>query len=108
MALQKTIKLPGGATGNYIRVASFGWDPEGGVFSAHFLLFADEATAKPADGTKGVPLTPVSFCRLRLSGAQFALLGRGKVTEAAIYALAKTQPLICDLGPTILADAIDV
>lgn len=120
MALQKTITLPSGAVGNYIRIGSFFWDRDGSALSVHFNLYADAAHAKSASGAKPAVLAE-SFARMRLSAStpsagstptapatQWALVEPGKIAESAIYAAAKTEPAICDLGADILHDAIDV
>jgi len=110
MALQKTIDLPSGVSGNYIRLTSYRWDRSTLEASAIFALYLDAAHA--ASGADY--LVPV-IAKLRLSGDKFAeYLSSAALADneiaAQIYAAAKSETLLAGGGLTsiILGDALDV
>ena len=110
MALQKTITLPNGASGNYIRLGAYTWDRVSRECSAHLLLFT---TAAQASSYPSAPLCLIA--KLRLTGAKFdEYLGNSALEEATaaaqIYAAAKAETLLAGAGLTsvVLADATNV
>lgn len=110
MALQKTIALPSGVSGNYIRLTCYRWDRASQEASAVFALYLDAAHA--AAGAEY--LVPV-IAKLRLSGAKFSeYLGAAALEDHQVaeqlYEAAKVEPLLAGGGLTAmdLADAIDV
>ena len=112
MALQKTITLPNGASGSYIRVGAYTWDRQTNEASAHFMLHTDAAFAESAPGS---PLCLIA--KLRLQGDKFiqylgndALAVDGVTVLGQFYAAAKIEPLLAGAGFTSisLADAQDV
>ena len=110
MALKKTIALPSGISGDYIRLTAFRWDRSTTEATANFALYLDAAHAQ--DGSDY--LVPV-IAKLRLSGAKFtqylsaAALADHQVAEQ-LYAAAKLETLLAGGGLTsvTLADALDV
>lgn len=116
MALQKTIALPNGAAGNYIRVGAYTWDRVTREASAHLLLYASAAYADSA------PKSPLCLiAKVRLFGDKFdeylstaaldALVDAGPdPVRDQLYAAAKAEPLIPggELTALSLADAVDV
>lgn len=110
MAFQKTISLPSGVSGNYIRVTSYRWDRYAKECSATLSLYLDATHAQGG----GEPLVAV-IAKLRLSGWQFTeYLGALALAEhaavAQIYAAARVEMLIAGGGITQIsfADAQDV
>ena len=110
MALQKTIALPSGVSGNYIRLTSYRYDRSTLEASAIFALYLDAAHAQ--DGADY--LVPV-IAKLRLSDATFTqYLGAAALADhqvaAQLYAAAKVETLLAGGGLTsvTLDDAIDV
>ena len=110
MALQKTIALPSGVSGNYIRLTSYRWDRSTLEASAIFALYLDAAHA--SGGSEY--LVPV-IAKLRLSGAKFTeYLGSAALAEneiaAQLYAAAKAETLLAGGGLTsvVLGDALNV
>jgi len=112
MALSKTITLPNGAAGNYIRLGSYSWDRLTREASAAFLLHTSQALAAAAPSA---PLCLIAV--LRLNGAKFdaylsnaALEREGKTVVEAFYDAAKVEPLIAggELTSISLADAANV
>ena len=113
MALSKSITLPNGISGNYIRVAdSFELNRRQGIVTAHVALFADEAHAAT------LPNYPLAVIGLvELSGEKFTqYLGRDAVAAASgnivgqLYLAAKVETVRA-LGPLTelsLSDALDV
>lgn len=114
MALQKTITLRNGQSGNYIKLGPYFLDPLVKEASAQFMLHTDATHAASA------PDFPICMiAKLRLQGAKFdeylasAVLNAGGVTTAAkLYTAAKAEPLIAGGGLTQaeldLTDAADV
>ena len=110
MALQKTIALPSGVSGNYIRLTSYRYDRSTLEASAIFALYLDAAHAQ--DGADY--LVPV-IAKLRLSGAKFTeYLGAAALADhqvaAQLYVAAKVEPLLAGGGLSLidLSDALDV
>lgn len=114
MALQKSITLPTGATGNYIRIGAYTWDRMTREASAHLVLHtsAAQAAARP-----DAPLCIIA--KVRLAGAKFdAYLGNSILSDAGVnvlrklYEAAKSEPLQPGGGLTrgelSLSDAADV
>jgi hypothetical protein len=111
MALQKSITLANGATGNYIRVNAYRWDKGIREASALLALYTNATLAASAPGS---PLVPI-VAKLRLSGAKFdQYLGnaaldalpastRDKVREQ-FYAAAKIEGVISDYGDPATVD----
>ncbi len=113
MALKKPIKLPNGATGDYIQVGAYSWDRMTKEASAHLVLFASK---KQASANPEAPLCLLA--KLRLTGAKFdeylsneVLEGGGATVIRQLYAAAKVEPLRPGGGITVaeltLADATD-
>lgn len=105
MAFQKTIDLPSGVSGNYIRVSAFRWDRAAREASVLFALYKDASTA-----AAGQPLRE-SVAKLRLEGAVFdTWLGNASLGNALeqIYMAARAVPVISDFGAEIFAGAVDV
>lgn len=108
MALSKTINLPSGVSGNYIRLTSYRWDRTTREASAMFSLYLD--ASKGAD-LGAQPLVPI-VSKLRLVGDKFdhylgpAALELSDVL-AQLYLAAKVEPGISDYGADVLADAAD-
>ena len=112
MALQKTIALPSGVSGNYIRLSAYRWDRATREASAMFHLYKDAAQAANA------PASPLCLiAKVRLFGAKFdeylgnAVLGQPGVTVAGqLYEAAKNEPINAggDLTILDLSEAADV
>lgn len=118
MAFRKSISLPNGARGEYIRLGAFTWDRLARQASAHLMLYAD---ASHASCPSAAPLCLIA--KLRLAGAKFdaylsnTVLDAGAATIVGqLYAAAKVEPLIAggglpcpalNLPPVDLTDAID-
>ena len=104
MALQQTIALSNGQTGNYIRVGSYLWDPITRQASANLLLYTSAAFRESA------PSDPVCLiAKLRLVGDKFdeylansVLNGLTDTVVAQLYAAAKAEALIPGGGLTSL------
>lgn len=108
MAFQKTINLPSGDSGNYVRIAAFRWDRGVKEASALFSLYKSAASA--ASGSE--PQRPI-VAKLRLRGADFdKYLGNPAIKSADVlaqlYAAAKVEKVVSDFGNTLFADAQDV
>lgn len=112
MALQKSITLPNGAAGNYVRVGPYTWDPIAKESSAHLLLFVS-AAQRTANPTASLCL----IAKLRLIGAKFdqylansVLDGETVTVLGQLYAAAKLEPLVAGGGLTDvdLSDATNV
>ncbi len=113
MALSKSITLPSGVTGSYIRISAFRWDRNAKEASVLFDLFLDAATAAKAGST---PVAP-TVAKLRLVGTTAAAsgnlsqfdtyIGAAAVDVAQLYTAAKQEAAISDFGPTILHGAAD-
>jgi len=110
MALQKTIALPSGVSGNYIRLTSYRWDRSTLEASAIFALYLDAAHAQAGADY----LVPV-IAKLRLSGDKFTqYLGSTALADhqvaAQLYEAAKDETLLAGGGLTSidLSDALDV
>lgn len=114
MALQKSITLPNGATGNYIRLGPYFVDPLVKEASAQLMLHTNAAYAASAPE---MPLCMIA--KLRLQGAKFdeylanSVLNVDGVTLAGkLYEAAKAEPIIAGGGLTQaqldLSDAADV
>jgi len=110
MALQKTIALPSGISGNYIRLTSYRWDRSTLEASAIFALYLDAAHAQAGADF----LVPV-ISKLRLSGATFTrYLGAAALADhqvaAQLYEAAKNETLLVGggLDSIDLSDALDV
>ena len=123
MALQKTLALPTGVSGDYFRMVAFAWDRGARKASAHFALYKDAATA-----AAGAPLVPI-VAKLRLSEGQFdaylapaALAAAEADVVGQLYRAAKevsvaygeepTEPqpgveFRSDYGRDLFADAVD-
>lgn len=102
MALTKSITLPNGAAGNYIRLSACTWDRTTREASAHLHLFLSSAQAAAA------PSNPLCLlAKLRLTGAKFdtylshAAL-EGTTVAAQIYTAALVEPLNPGAGLTSL------
>jgi hypothetical protein len=123
MALEKTINLPSGVSGNYHRMVAFTWERGTRQASAHFALYKDAATA-----IAGEPLRPI-VAKLRLSGEKFdeylsaaALAAADGDVVAQLYLAARAvsaayaaEPatemaahMVSDFGRDVYADAEDV
>lgn len=114
MALQKSITLPNGVTGNYIRIGAHLWDRSTKEASCRLFLFTSAAYAASRPDQ---PLCLLAVIRLR--GAKFdhylsntALAGQGVTVLGQCYAAAKAEPLLPGGGLSraelSLADAVDV
>lgn len=110
MALQKTIALPSGVSGNYIRLTCYRWDRQAREASAIFALYLDAAHA-----TSGADYLVPVIAKLRLSGDKFTeYLGASVLAEyeisAQLYLAAKTETLLAGGGLTSidLGGALDV
>lgn len=108
MAFQKTFTLPSGVSGNYARISSFSWDRSVREAAATFALYIDAAAASSGKAA----LVPV-IAKLRVSGDKFALyLGNavlaGDDILGQLYLAAKTEPVSCDFGDDVFANAQDV
>lgn len=112
MALQKSIALPNGATGSYIRIGAYTWDRQTNEASAHLMLHTDAAFAESAPNS---PLCLIA--KLRLNGSKFlqylgndALSVEGVTVLGQLYSAAKVEPLLAGAGLTTIAldDAQDV
>tara|TARA_R110002050_G_scaffold186590_1_gene320923 strand:- start:160 stop:492 length:333 start_codon:yes stop_codon:yes gene_type:complete len=110
MALQKTINLPTGDSGDYLRITSVWWDRAVKQASAHLSLYKSAALA-----SGGAPPQVPIFAKLRLTGAKFdEYLSPGVLAAlevdvvAQLYAAAKVEPVVSDFGGAVLADATDV
>jgi hypothetical protein len=108
MAFQKTIELPSGVSGNYIRLTAHRWDRQSREAVAWFSLYVDAAAASSGKAA----LTPW-IAKLWLTGAKFdeylsnpALASSGVLAQ--LYAASKAEPISCDLGSDAFADALDV
>lgn len=66
MALQSSVTLSNGVSGNYIRITGFWWDRLAKEASAHFCLYASQSYANSAPD---MPLCLVA--KLRLNGDKF-------------------------------------
>lgn len=106
MALQKTIQLPSGVSGNYIRLSSIGeWDPIAKSASFHFALYLSQASR--AAGCSPLIANPIA--KLRLCGAKFDQYASAEnLSAASIYAAAKVEPLVSDFGASAFSGAEDV
>lgn len=114
MALQKTITLPNGASGNYIRIGAYTWDRMTREASAHLMLHTS--------ATHAAEHPEASLCllaKLRLHGSKFdeylanaVLAGEGVTVIGQLYAAAMSEPLIPGGGFTRagldLSDAVNV
>jgi len=108
MALQKTLTLPSGVSGNYSRLVTYRWDRATREAVALFALYLDASAA--AAGKQ--PLTPW-IAKLRLTGDKFDLYLSNAALEdhdviAQLYTAAKAEPVVSDFGSDVFADAIDV
>lgn len=114
MALQKTISLPNGASGNYVRVGTYAIDRLTREASIQFMLHGSAALAASAPDA---PLCMIA--KLRLNGAKFdeylsseALAAVGQNIVEQLYVAAKAEPLLAGGGLTQaqldLSDATDV
>ena len=108
MAFQKTLTLPSGVSGNYIRLISHRWDRQAREAVAWFALYVDATAAQSGKQ----PLTPF-IAKLWLQGAKFdqylnnaELASPGILTQ--LYIAAKAEPVSSDFGSDVLADAVDV
>jgi hypothetical protein len=107
MAFQKSLTLPSGATGDYIRVITYRWDRSAREAVALFALYVSQGAAQ--EGKQA--LTPY-VAKLRLTGAKFdQYLGNALLADrdaiAQLYAAAKVEPVSCDFGSDVFADALD-
>lgn len=112
MALQKSITLPNGISGNYIRVGdSYEINRREKTLTAHVTLFLDAAHAQ---ARPDLPLAVIAL--VQLVDAEFdAYLGRDALATAGgnvvaqLYAAAKIVKVRSLIGPEIeLSDATDV
>lgn len=108
MALQKTIILPSGVSGNYVRLITYRWDRATREAVALFGLYVNAAAAQSGKDT----LSPF-VAKLRLTGAKFdAYLGgpeaRAGNAVGQLYAAAKAEPVISDAGSDVFSNAQDV
>ncbi|HEY1791574.1 MAG TPA: hypothetical protein VGG34_01535 [Opitutaceae bacterium] len=116
MALQKTIDLPNGTSGNYIKIVAYRWDTLTETASALFALYLSQAQRTAAPKSTLMPVV----AKLRLHGAKFnqylanSVLDPPNVTVLGqLYAAAKVEPLKSDFQPTsgsatVLSDATNV
>jgi hypothetical protein len=105
MAFKKTLSLPSGVSGDYIRITAFRWDRGAREASALFALYRDAATA-----AAGQPLVPV-VAKLRLEGPKFdTWLANANFGNALarIYQAARAEALVSDFGAAIFDQAEDV
>ncbi|PTX95779.1 hypothetical protein [Opitutus sp. ER46] len=117
MALQKSITLPNGATGDYIHISEYARDVDNRYVSCHLNLFTSAAhyASQPA------PKQPICLiAKLRLSGAKYdaylstaalaAVADTEDAVRAQLYVAAKVEPLIAGGGlqSISLVDALDV
>lgn len=108
MAFSKSLTLPSGATGDYIRVITYRWDRSAREAVALFALYVSQQAAH--EGKQ--PLTAY-IAKLRLSGAKFdQYLGNSVLTDhdaiAQLYVAARAEPVSCDFGSDAFADALDI
>ncbi len=112
MALQKSITLSNGSTGNYIRMGPYLWDPMAHYASAQLFLFTSHAFAESAPDS---PLCMIA--KLRLEGGKFdqylanSILDADGVTVVGqLYIATRAEPLLAGAGFTAidLSDAIEV
>lgn len=108
MAFQKSLTLPSGVSGNYIRCIVFRWDRNAREAEALFALYLDQAAAQSGKQS----LTPW-IAKLRLEGEKFDeyLSNTALASDdilGQLYAAAKAEPLSCDFGSDVFADAQDV
>ena len=110
MALQKTIALPSGISGNYVRLTSYRWDRSTLEASAIFALYLDASHALGGSDY----LVPV-IAKLRLSGDTFThYLGAAALVDrdisAQLYYAAKNETLLAGGGLSSISfdDSIDV
>lgn len=108
MALQKTITLPSGVSGNYVRLITYRWDRATREAVALFGLYVNAAAAETGKDT----LTPF-IAKLRLTGEKFdQYLGnadaRAGNAVGLLYAAAKAEPVISDAGADVFSNAQDV
>jgi hypothetical protein len=99
MALQQTINLPSGTTGDYVRLTAYRWDRNTRELSAHFQLWLDQTHAAADAASLGL------IAMLRLSGDSFdrylapSVLAQSGITVAGqLYRAAKTEPIIPGAG----------
>lgn len=113
MALQKSITLPNGTGGAYIKLAFFRWDDLRKEASAHFHLYTTAGTRLSA------PLDPLrdTIAKVRLEGAKFdqyfsasAMLAARSTIVGQLYNALKAEGGIAGGGLTSLdlSDAADV
>ena len=108
MAFQKSLTLPSGATGDYIRVITYRWDRAAREAVALFALYVSAQVAQ--EGKQA--LTPY-IAKLRLTGAKFdQYLGNSVLNDhhaiSQLYSAARSEPVSCDFGSDVFADALDV
>lgn len=114
MALQLSITLPNGATGNYLRVVSVEWNRPASVCVWNLALYLSEAQA---DAAPKYPLAIVA--QVRVDGAKFeeylsneAIAAAGHNIIAQLYMVTKAEPkavtIIGQVGPFDLSEAVDV
>ncbi len=106
MALQKTITLPSGATGSYIRAAGQRYDPILKEFSCFVLLYTSEAHRI---ANEHQPLATIG--KLRVTGDDFTTYLAPSVYDLEqVYVALKALPLTSGLGmpEDILHDAESV
>ena len=112
MALQKSITLANGISGNYIRVGdSYEMNRREKTLTAHVTLFLDAAHAQ---ARPDLPLAVIAL--VQLLDAEFdqylgrdALARAGGNVVAQLYAAAKSVPIRSLVTPEIdLSDAVDV
>lgn len=120
MAFQKTITLPDGRSGDYIRLGKISWDRDVAPreVTACFALFTSDLHAAAADTGDASAIT-TKLAKLTLRGAKFdeylatpVLAGvlADDPFRAQLYAAAKAEPdcVVCDLGGDVFAVALDV
>ena len=108
MAFQKTLTLPSGIAGNYIRLITYRWDRSTREAVALFALYLDAQAAQAGKQA----LTPF-IAKLRLDGAKFEFyLGNPVLSDhaaiAQLYVAARAEKVSCDFGSDVFADAVDV
>ena len=108
MAFQKSLTLPSGVSGNYIRLIAYRWDRNAREANAIFALYLDAQAAH--DGKD--PLAPC-VAKLRLTGSAFDshasnVAIAGKDILAQLYTAAQSEPMISDFGEDVFVNALDV
>ncbi len=114
MALQLSITLPNGVTGDYLRIVNVEWNRPASIAVWRIALYLSEAQANAAPK---YPLAVVA--QVRVDGAKFeqylsneAIAAAGHNIIAQLYAVTKAEPgavtIIAPVAPFDLSTADDV